>query len=144
MTIKNWVTYHYGLAVKYNKTTSGYQCVDLAKSFLAESDTVAKGGIYKKYPELAKSWAWGNAKDWYLKPNAYTKAIFDFLPPETEPKLGDLIVFKSGQYGHIAVALGFNDSGDVLTIDQNYSGKAAAAIYKHNRANITGILRAKR
>ena len=143
MTTKAWITARLGTEIKYNKSTPEIQCVDLAKSFCAETDTVCKGGVYKKYPELKKLWAWGNAIDWYTKPNAYTKALFDFLPADTVPKAGDLVIFQSGKYGHIAVAVGINDNTDILTIDQNWSGIKRAQIYKHGRRFIVGVLRAK-
>ena len=36
MTIDKWIKSVLGKYVKYNKSTKGYQCVDLAKSYLVD------------------------------------------------------------------------------------------------------------
>lgn len=138
MTNNQFFTARLGTSVKRNRTTPGYQCVDLAKDYL-----ISVKDIYKKIPSLSDWWAWGNAINW-ATPNNESKKVFEFLPPETNPKTGDLIVLKSTDpNGHICVCAGFYDSKSFISLDQNMNGLQKCAFCRHPRASIVKILRWK-
>lgn len=143
MTTSEYICSKYGKNVKRNKSTSGYQCVDAAKDFCVDGPI----DIYSSHPELKKSWAWGNAIDWFNKPNAVSKEVFQFIKHTSKTAIceGDLVVFKTSQsYGHIAVAIGISSADKVLTLDQNYGSKNnPLQVVCHNRDTIVGILRKK-
>lgn len=137
MTAKEFFSNTLGASIQYNKSTSSkYQCVDYCKAFC---DRVLN--IYDKHPEYQKSWSFGNAKDWYA--NAPT----DFFTkikntPSFVPAEGDIVVFSTGTYGHVAVCTGYGNTKRFLVVEQNIEGKyvsARSVAYK----NIVGFLRKK-
>lgn len=138
MTNGQYFTKKINTSVKRNKSTPGYQCVDLAKDYL-----ICVKDIYKKLPGLSNWWAWGNAITW-ATPNNESKKVFDFLPPDTALKTGDLIVMKSTDpNGHICIYAGFSDDKSFISLDQNMGGIQKCLFYKHPRASIVKILRWK-
>lgn len=138
MTNNQFFTKRFNSSVKYNRTTTGYQCVDLAKAYCVEVKD-----IYKKIPSLRDWWAWGNAINW-AQPNNESKKVFEFLAPDTSLKTGDLIVLKSTDpNGHICVCAGFSDDKSFISLDQNMNGVQKCGFYKHPRASIIKVLRWK-
>ena len=136
-----------GQRVQYNKTTATkYQCVDFVKFYCDKFL-----GIYDALPELKKTWAWGNAKDWAI-PNTQSKKFFDFLKPGEKLKKGDIIVFspnsmdvlhRISDYGHIAVYMGIDTKNRMICIEQNYPNKTPISLNAHNKSCILKILRIK-
>lgn len=138
MTKNQYFTKKLNCSVKRNKTTSGYQCVDLAKDFCIEVLN-----IFETLPELKNYWAWGDAIGW-ATPNPTSKKFFDFLDKNSAIKAGDLIVLNSSnKFGHICIATGFSDDKDFISFDQNMNGIQKCAFYRHSKSNIVKILRKK-
>lgn len=144
MTLSKWVSKVLGKYVKYNKTTKGYQCVDLAKSYCVDVFD-----FFKRYPNLQKSWAWGDARSWYEK-YGYHKELTDnfkrivntssFVPIE-----GDICVFTEfNDMGHICVAYNNKSTtSKIYTIDQNYptGSKVKYCIHRYTQEGFLGVLR---
>jgi len=139
LTIDKFIADKYKLYVRYNKTTSGYQCVDLAKAWLVEGTA----RIYEKHPNLKTVWAWGNAKDWLTNAPKNAPDVLE-VGRDKAPRMGDLVVFgKCGQYGHIAIAMGIQDDTGILTFDQNYPTNSKCTCQWHKWDTYTGYLRLK-
>lgn len=146
MTLNKWIKKVLGKYVKYNKTTPGYQCVDLAKSYLV--DVFA---FYEKYPSLKANWAWGNARDWYEDYDKHKELVLNFtrMPntPVFTPIEGDILVFtEKTKYGHICVA--YNNKSTtkkIYSIDQNYptGSKVKYCTHKYTSEGFLGVLRPK-
>lgn len=141
MTFKKWISKVLGKFVRYNKTTKGYQCVDLAKSYLVDVYD-----FYKRYPQLENSWAWGDARSWYER-YAYHKELtanFERIAntPTFVPIEGDMCVFtEHNDEGHICVAYNNNSTtSKMYTIDQNYNPAGSRVKYCTHRYVSEGFL----
>lgn len=144
MTLNKWVSKVLGKYVKYNKTTKGYQCVDLAKSYLVDVFE-----FYSRYPSLKSSWAWGDARDWYEQFKSHKELTENFTRIANNsvfiPIEGDICVFtENTKYGHICVA--YNNKSTtrkIYSIDQNYptGSKVKYCIHRYASEGFLGVLR---
>lgn len=146
MTFKEWVSKHLGKYVKYNKSTSGYQCVDEIKSALVE---ISYYNFYGKYPYLKNYWSFGNARDWYEDYYNYKELTENFKRLQNTPSFVpieyDICIFTEGnKYGHICMAYN-NDSttNKIYTIDQNYptGSKVKYCVHRYTSEGFLGVLR---
>lgn len=146
MTLNKWVKKVLGKYIKYNKTTSGYQCVDLAKSYLVEVFD-----FYKKYPYLQANWAWGNARDYYEYYSSHKELVSNFkkIPnsPTFTPIEGDILVFTEfNQEGHICIAYNNKSTTNkIYSIDQNWlkGSKTKYCTHHYTTEGFLGVLRPK-
>jgi len=61
--------------------------------------------------------------------------------PEYVPKIGDVIIWKNGTYGHIAIATGEGNTSKFKSLDQNYTNKNEIAIVEHTYGYVYGCFR---
>ena len=62
--------------------------------------------------------------------------------PDYVPQAGDVIIWRNGKYGHIAIATGEGDTKRFKSLDQNWKGKRQIAIVTHTYSYVYGCLRA--
>ena len=144
MTFKEWISKHLGKYVRYNKTTKGYQCVDLVKSYLVEVFD-----FYKEYPSLEKAWAWGDARQWYEYFSSRKPLTENFRrlanTPTFVPIEGDICVFtEHNDEGHICIAYNNNSTtSKIYTIDQNFpkGSKVKYCVHRYTTEGFLGVLR---
>lgn len=67
---------------------------------------------------------WGNANDW-----AATAASLGY-EVGTTPKVGAVMVWSDGGYGHVAVVTSVSESGEIQVVESNYAGNTALADYR--------------
>ncbi|MBR0113417.1 MAG: CHAP domain-containing protein [Clostridia bacterium] len=144
MTIDKWIKSVLGKYVKYNKSTKGYQCVDLAKSYLVDCFK-----FFHCFPSLEANWAWGNARDWYENYADHKELVKYFKrisnTPSFVPIKGDILVFtENNKYGHICIA--YNDQSTtkkIYSIDQNYptGSKVKYCTHYYTSEGFLGVLR---
>ncbi|MBO4107018.1 CHAP domain-containing protein [Streptococcus suis] len=73
------------------------------------------------------TWAgnnWGNGGDWAASAAA---AGFEV---GTTPKVGAIMVWTDGGYGHVAVVTEVSDDGQVQVLESNYAGNMTVANYR--------------
>lgn len=131
---KKWL----GKRVDYDSVFN-YQCVDLVLQYLAEVHGIRSG-------------VWGNAIDYWTKPTKTLLASFEKVA-STAARQGDIVVLHglSGNiFGHIGIATGKSDGGNIEILEQNGSsgngdGKGGNAIRKRMipRPRVAGLLRKK-
>lgn len=144
MALNKWVSKVLGKYVKYNKTTKGYQCVDLAKSYLVDVFN-----FYTRYPQLKTSWAWGDARDWYESYIHHKELTANFNrianTSSFVPIEGDICVFtEHNEEGHICVAYNNKSTtSKMYTIDQNYpkGSKVRYCTHRYVSEGFLGVLR---
>jgi len=79
-----------------------YQCVELARQFIYNSSG----------RNLALVWQGGDAKDWLAN-----REVMKLEAPDlSDAKVGDIITFSGGNWGHVAVVSSISD--DVIHITQ--------------------------
>lgn len=104
-----------------------FQCVDLINQYLVE---------VLGYPKIL----WINAKDFSKKAGELYNWIDN--TPYGIPKKGDIMVWDSGTWGHVAIYI----SGDVnrfKSFDQNYGTNKACRVVSHGYKSISGWLSPK-
>lgn len=147
ITFNQWKKEHIGKYVRYNKSTSGYQCVDEAKSILVEVKTY---DFYGKYPSLKNYWSFGNARQWYENFYSYKELTENFTRIANSktfvPMENDFLVFtENNKYGHICVAYDNNSTtSKMYSIDQNYNPEGSPVKYcthKYTSEGFLGVLR---
>ena len=116
-----------------------YQCVDLVKQYMYEVHGVAAG-------------AWGNAIDFWTRPNATMLKYYDLIAG-SNAKAGDIVVLNGingNKYGHIGIATGAQTSTQVEILEQNGgsgtgNGTGTNAIrYRFvPKSRVAGLLRRK-
>lgn len=67
---------------------------------------------------------WGNANDW-----AATAASLGY-EVGTTPKVGAVLVWSDGGYGHVAVVTDVSETGEVQVVESNYNGYMSVANYR--------------
>lgn len=146
MTLNKWIKKVLGKYVRRNLSTSGYQCVDLAKDYM-----VSCFYFFEKYPYLEKSWAWGDAKKYYEDFSSHKELVENFkrMPntPSFTPIEGDICVFTEGtKYGHICIAYNNKSTtSKIYTIDQNFptGSKVKYCTHRYTSEGFLGVLRPK-
>jgi hypothetical protein len=105
-----------------------WQCMDLAYEWIFCLD-IPKATIQHTY-----------AYEVFTKPTDLTRQYFEIIPnsPDFIPQDGDIVVYKGGEAGHIAIALGGGSKTKFLQYEQNKPLGTNAHI-----ANCLGFLRPK-
>lgn len=67
---------------------------------------------------------WGNANDW-----AATAASLGY-EVGTTPKVGAVIVWSDGYYGHVGVVTDVSETGQIQIVESNYNGYMSVANYR--------------
>lgn len=117
--------------VSYEKAP--FQCMDLAYEWVFCLD-IPKSTIQHLY-----------AYEVFTKPNDLTREYFEIIPNTKSfiPQDGDLAVYKGGEAGHIAIALGGGNTSKFLQYEQNKPLGTNPHIGESNYANCLGFLRPK-
>ncbi|KKK61702.1 hypothetical protein LCGC14_3011700, partial [marine sediment metagenome] len=117
--------------VSYKKAL--YQCMDLAYNW-AFALNIPKATIQRLY-----------AYEVFTKATDLTREYFDVIPntPDGIPQDGDLVVFKGGKAGHIAIALGGGNTRSFMRFEQNNPLGTHAHVQSGGYVNILGWLRPK-
>lgn len=112
----------------------GYQCMDL---YLAYEKEVV-GCPIQGAPTAKAVW------------NSYPTAYFDRISNSVTavPKLGDVVIWGMGDFGHIAIATGVGNTDTFQTLDQNWPWGTVpnwhtAQLVTHDYNNVLGWLRPK-
>lgn len=134
MNLTEFINTYKSKRVEYDNV-SYYQCVDLVK-------------MYAKKVLGLHFGAFGNAKDYYYGYNnqPVLKDNFKRIANTATfiPQRGDIVVWKSGINGHIAIATGEGTTKWFNSFDQNY-GKILKTqkcrIVRHDYKNVLGVLR---
>lgn len=114
----------------------GAQCVDLFRYF--HNKCVNSTNQPKSVVGAKNFWA-NYESDPVLNQN-YTKIE---NTPDYVPKEGDVVVWRNGELGHIAIATGSGDTHKFKSLDQNWTGKNEIAIVEHTYGYVYGGLRPK-
>lgn len=130
MTFAEFVAKYNGKAVDFDGT-AGVQCVDLVDQFL--KDVFGITGV----------WVQG-AKDFYNKFASYPALVktFDRIPNTRNlvAKLGDIVIWGGGTYGHCAIADGSGNIDTFYSYEQNTTGKhEPTTLICHQYNNKTGV-----
>ena len=109
---------------------AGAQCVDLIKAYFRD---------VLKVPVKA----YGNACHYWSNFEKYPELTSNFEKRRVNPAKGDIVIFNSKPYGHIAIV--WSVSGNTLTVfEQNRTGKHdKCALGKYTTKNVNGYLRHK-
>lgn len=67
---------------------------------------------------------WGNANDW-----AATAVSLGY-EVGTTPKVGAVMVWSDGGYGHVAVVTDVSETGEIQVVESNYAGSTVLANYR--------------
>lgn len=98
----------------------GAQCTDLAQ-------------FYSQF--LGGHRFWGNAINFYDQPGTFYQQIANSPDPNNVPRLGDIVIWNIGAYGHVAICINADANG-LTTLDQNwYTGNdvgSSAVIVRHD------------
>ena len=112
----------------------GKQCVDLFRAY--HRDVIG----HKRQPKAVRG-----AKDFwghYTTDNEL-KSNYKRIPntPDFIPREGDVMVWKHGTFGHIAICTGEATKNWFKSLDQNWYGKRKINIIKHSYSNVYGVFR---
>jgi hypothetical protein len=79
----------------------------------------------------------------YTNPTDLTVQYFEMIPntPNGVPQIGDIIVWKIGLAGHVAIGTGVGDSSGFTSFDQNWPLKSPCHLQAHTYDNVFGWLR---
>ncbi len=136
MTVKEFINHYLKIGGVDYDGAYGKQCVDLFRAY--HRDVVGS----KKQPRgvIGAKDFWGRYEtDSELK-NNYIK-----IPntPDFVPREGDVMIWKHGRFGHIAICTGEGNKSWFKSCDQNWYGKRQIHIIKHNYSNVFGVFRPK-
>lgn len=114
--VRNWLT----AATGQWHDADGYygaQCTDLAQ-------------VYSRW--LGGPRFWGNAINFYDQPGSFYQQIANSPDPANVPRLGDIVIWDIGSYGHVAICIDADATG-LTTLDQNWytandTGSAALVV----------------
>lgn len=67
---------------------------------------------------------WGNANDWAVT------AVSLGYEVGTKPKVGAVMVWTDGGYGHVAVVTAVSETGEIQVVESNYAGNTTLADYR--------------
>lgn len=136
MKVKQFISYYLEIGGVDFDGAYGKQCVDLFRAF--HRDVLGRNKQPRGVVGAKDFWA-NYDTDSELKDN-YTKIpnTADFVPIE-----GDVMVWKNGTYGHIAICTGDGDKNYFKSLDQNWTNNREINIVTHNYTNVFGVLRPK-
>ena len=126
MTLQEFIKKYNGKFVEMGGSTNAVnQCVDLANAYIKE--------VLNKPIILGT-----NAEDF---PSKCT--FCDWIPylPLSIPEAGDIIIWDTGSYGHIAIATDEADYQWFISFDQNYPIGSKCHLQEHNYKGVIGWLR---
>ncbi len=109
------------------------QCTDLFRAF--HRDMV--GGTQPRSVHGAKDF-WTNYKTDPILQKHYKQII---NTPEYVPQEGDVVIWRNGEFGHIAIATGEGDTKHFKSLDQNWKNQRKIAIVEHTYGYVYGCLR---
>ena len=115
---------------------AGAQCVDWVKMYIQECI-----GIKTKGKGTSP---WGDAKEyWYHTPSVLFSRFAKIRYEDNFCFIeGDIVIWNTGKYGHVAIATGKQDDNTFYTYDQNYGKDKSIRRVCHNRSSsILGVLR---
>lgn len=113
---------------------AGYQCVDLASKYMTEVFGISNTTL--------------NGKEYWTQfyNHSFLYNYFDRIPNTADyvPRKGDIVVWTSGNWGHVAIATGEGNTSNFYSYDQNwrYSQCPTERTY-HNYDGVAGALRRK-
>lgn len=130
--VTNWINTANG---KWHDFDGAYgaQCVDLAQ-------------FYSQW--LGGHRFWGNAINIYDQPGSFYQQIANSPDPNNVPKLGDIVIWNIGSYGHVAICISADANG-LTTLDQNWytanDSGSSAVVVRHDWTSrqVKGWLRPK-
>lgn len=121
-----------GQFVEVSDRNNIYQCMDLIYVWVFALD-IPKSTVQRLY-----------AYDVFIKANDLTREYFDVIPNklETIPQEGDLVVWKGGSAGHIAIIIEATQTR-MKVFEQNKPLGTNAHIQDKSYTNVLGFLRPK-
>lgn len=121
-----------GQFVEVSDRNNIYQCMDLIYVWVFALD-IPKSTVQRLY-----------AYDVFIKANDLTREYFDVIPNklETIPQEGDLVVWKGGPAGHIAIIIEATQTR-MKVFEQNKPLGTNAHIQDRSYTNVLGFLRPK-
>lgn len=131
MTVEQFKDKWLGRRIDYDSVYF-FQCTDLTKQYLHECFNIKPG-------------AYGDAKDWFLSPNAMLLSAFTKTGGQALP--GDIVVYNptpTNPHGHIGIAI-----NNAVMLEQNGTGGGdglgtnAIRLRTINYARVLGLLRPK-
>ena len=121
-----------GQWIEVSDRTNSSQCMDLVYAFIFCLD-IPKATIQHLYAYQA-----------YTEATDFTRQYFDLIPNliDTVPQAGDLVVWKSGTYGHIAIVIEATQL-KMKVFEQNKPLGSNAHVADETYTNCLGFLRPK-
>lgn len=134
MTCQEFYNRYVGKYVDWDDVSPN-QCVDLIKAYVQECCGVNIRGRGKA--------AWGNAINYWNLPGQLSPYFFQ-VPYRKGmlPMPGDIVVWDSGKYGHVAFVYDSSSTQTALyTFDQNFGKDKHCRRVKHSYDHVIGFLR---
>lgn len=135
MNIKEFFNKYNGKYVDVDGKYGG-QCVDLFRQYYNEVLGIKENarGVFG-----AKDFWTNYSNDKVLYSN------FDKISNTLKfvPQIGDVMIWKNGLYGHIAICTGVGNAVTFQSFDQNYPTGSKCKYVTHNYLNVFGVLRPK-
>lgn len=128
MTFDQFIALHNGRYVEMGGSINAQnQCVDLANAYIKQvlNEEIILGTNAEDFPSKCMGFC-----DWI--PNQ----------PSLVPENGDIVIWDTGAYGHIAIFIEGNQRG-FTSFDQNYPVGTPCHKQKHNYNGVIGWLRPK-
>lgn len=126
MNLDEFVKKYDGKFIEVSGTSAMYQCIDLVNLFFRE----VQGMPIIEYADAKMIWD-------------KAPSIYKRIEPKDYPKKGDIVIWSSGSYGHIAIATGIRNGDKFQTFSQNYPLKSKAHLQDYFVGNykLKGYLR---
>lgn len=137
LTLIEFYDKYVGKSVDYDGVALN-QCVDLAKAYMQECVGIRTYGRGTS--------VWGDAINYKNLPGAMSKYLYRVTyTPGMIPIPGDMVVFNTGEHGHISIVIN-NQSTDkaLYTFDQNYGKNKKCHMVKHTYDNVVCFIRRPR
>jgi hypothetical protein len=135
MYLKDFFSKYNGKYIDYDKHY-GNQCVDLFRQYCLEVLRIVDPA---KGVNGAKDF-WSNYSIDKILYNNFEKIpnTLNFIP-----KLGDVMIWKNGKYGHISICNGVGNMISFQSFDQNWPVGSCCKFVNHNYLNVYGVFRPK-
>lgn len=132
--LNQFVEFLNGQFVELSSREAEYQCMDLAYAWI----------LFLRLPKATIQNTY--AYEVYTKPKTISLEYFEFVPntPDAFPIDGDVVVFKGGTAGHIAIGLSGSTKTKLLIFEQNNPLGTHAHIQERSYTNVLGWLRLKK